>query len=154
VIEDRETFKADLYDNDGAGNCTIGFGHLVHKGPCTESDRTRGPYAHGITEPDAAALFLKDLEARLPLLRWIEVPLNELQLLALADLAYNALSLVGKQSTVTMLVNGEDFLGAARKLNSPEFAKVKDKTTGAVKLVYSKGVHERRAGEAFDLNCG
>jgi GH24 family phage-related lysozyme (muramidase) len=34
LLQDYEKFKGYLYSNDGGGHCTIGWGHLVHKGEC------------------------------------------------------------------------------------------------------------------------
>src|SRR5437016_3042633 len=39
-IERHEGFVDHLY-NDSAGNCTIGYGHLLHHGGCNASDRAR-----------------------------------------------------------------------------------------------------------------
>lgn len=38
-IKAWEKFSSKLYDTDGANACTIGYGHLVHKGKC---HRTNG----------------------------------------------------------------------------------------------------------------
>lgn len=43
-IASFEGFSPTCYDDGGApgvGNCTIGYGHLIHLGPTTESDRAR-----------------------------------------------------------------------------------------------------------------
>lgn len=34
LIQNFEQFRATLYDTDGAGHCTVGWGHLVHRGLC------------------------------------------------------------------------------------------------------------------------
>ena len=50
---------AILYDSDGANNCTIGYGALVHSGPCNGKDITERPYLKGITIEQAEQLFRK-----------------------------------------------------------------------------------------------
>ena len=49
-IEGHEGFVGHLY-HDSAGNGTIGYGHLLHGGACTSSDRARFP--HGISRARA-----------------------------------------------------------------------------------------------------
>src|SRR5690349_4068842 len=56
-IERWEAFVGHLY-NDSAGNCTIGYGHLVHMGPCTSADHAY--YPHGITRAHAVRLLRRD----------------------------------------------------------------------------------------------
>src|SRR2546423_470893 len=56
-IERHEGFVGHLY-NDSAGNCTIGYGHLLHHGGCNANDRRR--YPHGITRAAARTLLRAD----------------------------------------------------------------------------------------------
>src|SRR5216683_6816512 len=57
-IEHHEGFVDHLY-NDSAGNCTIGYGHLLHHGGCNASDRAR--YPHGISRAQARNLLRVDV---------------------------------------------------------------------------------------------
>ncbi len=59
------------YDNDGSekGNCTIGWGHLVHTGRCvcldpkvTCSKNSEKPFYKGITKKKAQSLFDQDVQ--------------------------------------------------------------------------------------------
>src|SRR6266567_6084978 len=52
-IERHEGFVDHLY-NDANGNCTIGYGHLLHHGGCNASDRAH--YPHGISRAQARNL--------------------------------------------------------------------------------------------------
>ncbi|MGB0919869.1 MAG: lysozyme [Alphaproteobacteria bacterium] len=53
-----------LYDNDGGGHCTIGHGHLVHKGLCNGTDASEQPFLQGLSDAQADALFRADLQDR------------------------------------------------------------------------------------------
>ncbi|MBI4750969.1 MAG: lysozyme [Acidobacteria bacterium] len=64
-----------MYDNDGGKNCTIGYGHLLHRGACTLEDRKK--YPNGITEAQAEALLAEDLqEAEAVVNKHIKAPLT------------------------------------------------------------------------------
>ena len=55
-----EGFEAYPY-NDPAGNATIGYGHLLHRGKVTQADRAK--YPRGITTQQA--LLLLELDAKI-----------------------------------------------------------------------------------------
>ena len=61
-IKGWEKWRNHLYDDlgPGKGNCTVGFGHLVHRGPC-DGRASESPYANGISPEDGETLFKKDL---------------------------------------------------------------------------------------------
>jgi GH24 family phage-related lysozyme (muramidase) len=52
----HEALELEAYDDDGVGNCTIGYGHLIHKGPCTEAEERTT-----ISEQEADRLLNDDL---------------------------------------------------------------------------------------------
>jgi GH24 family phage-related lysozyme (muramidase) len=58
MIKQFEGFRAQLY-NDPAGHCTIGYGHLVHHGPCDGSESEE--YRAGISETRATELLRQRL---------------------------------------------------------------------------------------------
>ena len=70
--------------NDVAGNATVGYGHLLHKGPCSEEDKP-------ISREQADELFLSDLRSKAEVFvnKYIHVPLNQNQFDALSDFCYN-----------------------------------------------------------------
>jgi GH24 family phage-related lysozyme (muramidase) len=79
-IRQHEAFMPKKYD-DGAGNATIGYGHMVLKGE---------DYAAGITEAEAIELFKKDVERVVnPSLDKIEVELTQNQIDALGSFIFN-----------------------------------------------------------------
>jgi GH24 family phage-related lysozyme (muramidase) len=66
MIAGFEGFCGNLYDDAmpgcgrGRGNCTIGFGHLVHLDPC-DGRASEVPFAGGVTRPQAEQLLAGEL---------------------------------------------------------------------------------------------
>jgi RHS repeat-associated protein len=83
-LQSCEGFRGGAY-NDSRNNCTIGFGHLIHLGPCTvtETQMRIGPQV-------AADLFNQDLESTVQgLNQALSVPTTQGQFDALVSLGYN-----------------------------------------------------------------
>jgi lysozyme len=81
-----EGFRAQCYD-DAAGNCTIGFGHLIHAGHTTAADRAKWGT---ITRARGLQLLQADAANAAAAVRdHIHVPLRQGQFDALVSLAYN-----------------------------------------------------------------
>ena len=79
-IRKREAFVGRTYD-DGIGNRTIGYGHMLRPG---ES------FSGGLTEAQAESLFAKDVERIVsPVLDRIQVPLTQNQIDAIGSFVYN-----------------------------------------------------------------
>jgi lysozyme len=79
-IREHEAFMARKYD-DGAGNATIGYGHLVLNGE---------DFSGGITEPEAIKLFEKDVERVVNgSLDKIKVELTQNQIDAIGSFIFN-----------------------------------------------------------------
>ncbi|WP_432563718.1 lysozyme [Kineococcus sp. SYSU DK003] len=102
-IEQREGFRGHPY-NDATDNCTIGFGHLLHKGVCTSADFKRWGT---ITVARGRELMRPDIEAVTSALRreLASTPLHQHEFDALASFVYNIG--VGRHAW------GEGFLGSA-----------------------------------------
>lgn len=86
-VADWEQYRQNLY-NDQANHCTIGYGTLVHRGPCdgTESAEFRA----GITEPRARELLMTRVEAAADVVNQaVTVALTQNQFDALVTFAYN-----------------------------------------------------------------
>lgn len=85
-----EGFVPECYDDGGhagAGNCTIGFGHLVHYGPTSPRDRRRWGT---ITRAQGVRLFMHDATPALYAIeRTIRVKLTDPQVGALCSFAFN-----------------------------------------------------------------
>lgn len=88
-IAEHEGTEYNLY-NDPAGQCTIGTGHLVHKGNCNGKDPGEQGFLNGITEDQALELLRSDVAvAEQAVNSQLIVPLTQSQYDALVDFAYN-----------------------------------------------------------------
>ncbi|PAM93837.1 hypothetical protein B4N84_16325 [Flavobacterium sp. IR1] len=88
-IRDWEHFKSNLYNDDSEDrNCTIGYGNLVHLGPCDGSESQE--FKNGITESRALELFESRLvEFERAVQRDITVPLYQFEFDALVSILFN-----------------------------------------------------------------
>ena len=104
LIQDFEQFRATLYDTDGAGHCTVGWGHLVHRGLCDGRENEK-QFAQGISKSRGDELFLLDVEhAEKTVNRQAQslgLELTQDQFDALVSFTYN----VGSGNLGTMLKN-------------------------------------------------
>lgn len=88
-IKDWEDFKPNLYNDDSdEHHCTIGYGHLVHRGPCNGNESEE--FKKGISKERALEL----LKLRLPdfekaVQRDITVPLYQYEFDALVSFLFN-----------------------------------------------------------------
>lgn len=84
--------RNSLYDDGGPGkgNCTIGYGHLVHAGPC-DGRASENPFKAGLTDLQCLDLFKQDLGWRVSdVNKLIHIPVSQLQFDMLVDLYFNA----------------------------------------------------------------
>jgi lysozyme len=109
-----EGFRAHLYD-DAAGNCTIGYGHLVHMGRCNGSEPAA--FKHGISEPAAEELLRKDAQTAADAVRRsVHVPLNQAQFDALVSFVYNLGAGAFESSTLLRDINAHNFAAVPGQL--------------------------------------
>jgi GH24 family phage-related lysozyme (muramidase) len=89
LLTECEGFRSHCYD-DAAGYCTIGFGHLVHRG-CTGTDPSReAPFADGVSETRALELLRGDVAiAESVVKRCVKQPLRQGAFDALVSFVYN-----------------------------------------------------------------
>lgn len=85
-IAQFEGFRSKLY-NDPAGHCTIGFGHLVHRGRCNGSEPAA--FKKGITRARGYELLRNDARRMEKAVNSLGVPLNQHQFDALVSFTYN-----------------------------------------------------------------
>jgi RHS repeat-associated protein len=79
-----EGFSGTAYP-DANGNCTIGYGHLLHLGQCTVADG-----ALSVTRPGAMSQFTADVQTAVTTLNNnLSVPLNQGQFDAMVSLTFN-----------------------------------------------------------------
>jgi lysozyme len=84
-----EGFRAHPY-NDAAAppNATIGYGHMLHRGPVTKTDLNR--YPHGITVKAGLALLRADAATAVSAVRRsVKVKLTQAQFDALVSFTFN-----------------------------------------------------------------
>ena len=110
-----EGYSLFLYDHDGAGNTTIGAGHLVHLGKKDSRNPSEKPFKNGITDQQAEQLFWEDVKNPTSEIDTdVRVPLTQNQFDALVSLIFNIGVYGFSTSTVLKLLNCGDYLGAAR----------------------------------------
>jgi lysozyme len=98
VIKKFEHFEPNLY-LDGAGNCTIGYGHKLHDGGCNDDDRAQYPNPPGIDMSTADQLLAVDVaktETRLHALIPPTTELTQAQYDALVSFEMNCQSCTAK----------------------------------------------------------
>jgi GH24 family phage-related lysozyme (muramidase)/peptidoglycan hydrolase-like protein with peptidoglycan-binding domain len=154
VLQSLRTFEyfcGNLY-NDGSsilcgtdpiGNCTIGYGHLVHYGPCDGAHPKEQEFLSGITQQRGEQIFQDDVleKAIVPMRQKIMVPINRYQFDALVHYTYNAGG-----------GDGLDDLLEQSELNEKRYDKVPGTliiTRPTQKGKYLPGLGNRRAKEAF-----
>jgi GH24 family phage-related lysozyme (muramidase) len=107
-IENHEGYRELPYDNDGGGNCTIGYGHLLHKGPCTAADRAK--YPNGMSPAAASAQLASDVAAAtLSVNRCVHAGVSQQQFDQLVDFAFNVGGTAFCDSTLVTLLNTGDY---------------------------------------------
>jgi type VI secretion system secreted protein VgrG len=139
-IAQWESFVPTPY-NDAGGHATIGYGHLLHRGPVTEADRRQFP--NGITQERGFELLRADAAiAENAVRNNVTAPLNQNQFDALTSFAYN--------------VGAEAFAGSTlvRELNAGNYGAVPDQLD---RWVHSggrrvQGLVNRRAAEGQLFN--
>lgn len=75
--------------NCPAGHCSIGVGHLVHKGPVC-GDPSEEPFKDGITQAQAEELLVKDVQVAAEAVnRLVTAEITQAEFDALVDFAFN-----------------------------------------------------------------
>lgn len=114
LIAGFEGLSLRLY-NDPVGHCTIGYGHLVHRGPINGSEPAE--FRRGITEARALELLRSDAgDAESAVDRSVQVPLNQNQFDALVSFVYNVGAGALQTSTLLRLLNGGDYAAVPAQL--------------------------------------
>jgi lysozyme len=132
-IRGSEAFRPRPY-NDGAGNLTIGYGHLIRPGE---------NFSGGITEPRAEALFRQDVERVVnPALDRITVALTQNQVDALGSFIFNV-GAGGFLKNILSYLNSGDFEGTTSHML--QFIRGRDVKSGMRRVL--RGLLTRRQFE-------
>jgi lysozyme len=86
LISEFEGLRQRLY-NDPAGHCTIGIGHLIHRGRCNGNEPAE--FKRGISRDRAYQLLQSDSRRFERAVNGLGVPLNQNQFDALVSFTYN-----------------------------------------------------------------
>jgi len=137
-LKEYEAFIDSVYD-DGAGNMTIGYGHLVTEGE---------EFPDTITKAEGERLFEGDVhEIVNPSLEKVKVPLNQNQVDALGSFIYNT----GPRSferSVLPHINAGDFEQATAEM--AQYTRGRNQRTGEKTVL--RGLEKRRAREIEMFN--
>ena len=80
-----ESFRGKAY-NDSNGNCTVGYGHLIHMGACSASELAQG----AISRQTGLAMLNQDMSAAVAAVNnQVNVDLTQNQFDAMADFTFN-----------------------------------------------------------------
>jgi GH24 family phage-related lysozyme (muramidase) len=109
-----EGFRGDLY-NDPLGHCTIGYGHLVHRGRCNGSEPPQ--FKRGITHAQGLDLLQDDVRRFADAVDVaVRVALRQHQFDALVSFAYNVGTGAFSGSTLLRKLNGGDHASVPSEL--------------------------------------
>jgi GH24 family phage-related lysozyme (muramidase) len=138
LIAEFEGFRSELY-NDPADHCTIGYGHLVHRGPIDGSESAE--FKKGITRKRALELLQKDAGAAAGAVNdGVKVPLSQQQFDALVSFVFNVGSGAFAESTLLRLLNEGRYDAVPEQLD--RWVKADGKTLeGLVRRRKAEGAH-------------
>jgi lysozyme len=107
--------------NDAAGHCTIGFGHLVHLGPCDGSEPAE--LRHGITRERGLEILAQETsDAAAIVSRLVTVPLTQAQFDAIVSFTFNVGQTSFATSTLLKLLNQGLYASVPTQINRFVFA--------------------------------
>jgi GH24 family phage-related lysozyme (muramidase) len=140
-VRQFEGFESRLYE-DASGHCTIGFGHKLHDGVCTQEDTKK--YGNGITEEKAMKLFDEDMaSAESTVKDMVKVPLNNNEFESLSSFVYNIGPGNFKTSTLLKKLNKKNYDSVSGEMK--RWVYTTDSKTG--KKVRNNGLINRRKKE-------
>ncbi len=108
-----------MYNDSGKnkGHCTIGVGHLIHKGVCNRSIPSEKPYLNGISITQAKKFLKNDLAiAEYAINGVIIVPLTQNQYDALVSFVFNVGVGAFNHSTLKKYINAKQYKNASNEL--------------------------------------
>ncbi len=147
LIQEFERFRSRLYHTDGGGHCTIGWGHLVHRGKCDGRENEK-VFLKGINKKIANEHFGSDVRAAEDAVNQrvgaLGVTVTQNQFDALVSFTYNTGT--GSLANVLRSCTGKD--GKLNLQRVPDHMKAYVKSNGKVSL----GLTNRRNREVGLFN--
>ncbi len=123
LIKDFEKWKERHY-NDASNYCTIGYGHLIDKLPCSQCEEKLAAFAEPLDPNIGDSLLDYDTGlARVVIQNRVHVALSDEQFGALTSFVFNVGGDNFSRSTMLKYLNNEEFDGAAREF--PKWIKSK-----------------------------
>lgn len=139
LLESFELFKPNMYDTDGGGHCTVGWGHLIHKGKCDGRENEKA-FLKGITKVQGDAILRDDVQRAVNAVnKYVDIPLTENQFDALVSFTYN----VGSGNLLDMIKDCKGKDGKIDLSKIPAQMKMYNKSNGKI----LKGLVRRRQAE-------
>ena len=107
LIAGHESFEPSLY-HDPSGFCTVGYGHLLQRGPCTDANRREFP--RPLSRGEAVDLLAKDIAiAEDAIRRHVTIPLNQNQFDGLTSFVFNIGEGQFRKSTLLTRLNAGEY---------------------------------------------
>lgn len=141
-LQNREKKVMAYYDDmgPGKGNCTVGYGSLVHKNPCTDEE-LKTPVTHELV----MSLFSANLrEAERAVERNVQVSLTQAQFDALVSYTFNR-DPTGARPVYRLINRGELHAAGQEMLKSTA---VRVRKKGKLVSIVARGLIDRRNEES------
>ena len=150
MISNFEGFCANLYDDGspgcrrGQGNCTIGYGHLVHTGPC-DGRASEQQFLAGISRQQGSQLLAGELaRSENQVRRMVTAALTQQQFDALVSFDFNT----GRLNALAQSLNTGQFANVPALMNQFVHAHI------GGQVVVMPGLVRRRAAEGRLFTTG
>lgn len=141
MIKKFEGFKEKRYTDTG-GNCSVGYGTVLHNGACNESDSSELPYINGITETQAMELLVARVTAAQKAVQdLVKADLNQNQFDAIVSFVHNITPEVFAKTKVLTHLNSDSIGGVVDEM------RLWVKARQGQEIVISKELVDRRTKE-------